>query len=229
MSGRCSHVGLKNEANQHAMIGPMDGATWQRPGIDSSSFKWLPVDSQQKKGKSFLNHTASENWLLPSLWAWKSSWASDEIIAPANCNFSLVRPWAESPFTYRNLEIINMHFKPLSLCYTAIENEYNLPSSFSSRCFSHSDLFLVSQLKHYFHDCGFVEIFTMSGVFFSSFLPVKYNSSFKTQIDSASSGSLDWVCPPTPNPHLPELVESKNLYYSCSCHLELGQNHSVNN
>lgn len=33
---------------------------------------------------------------------------------------------------------------------------------------------------------------------------------------------------------LPELVESKNLYYSCSCHLELGQglqhsSHSVNN
>lgn len=84
-----------------------------------------------------------------------------------------------------------MHFKPLSLCYVGIENEYSLPLSFSSQYFSHSDLFLVSQLKHYFHDCGFVEIFTMSGLSFSSFLPVKYSSSFKTQIDSASSGSLN--------------------------------------
>lgn len=126
----------------------------------------------------------------------------------------------KNPFTYRNPEIINMYFKPLSLCYAGLEDENSLPSSFSSQCFSHSDLFLVSQLKHYSHDCGFVEIFTMSGLSFSSFLPVKYNSSFKTQIDSASSRSLNWFCTPPP---LPELVESKNLYYSCSCHLELGQ------
>lgn len=52
MSGRSSQVGLKNEANQHAMIGPMYEAMWQRLGVDSRSFKWSPVDSHQGKVSS---------------------------------------------------------------------------------------------------------------------------------------------------------------------------------